>query len=244
MEQVALRYPSLPLNTQSVKELVFGLVKRGRPQPVVHDVDALRGISMTIGDGERVAVIGPNGAGKSSLLKAIAGIYPLHGGRLRTVGTIQSLFELSLGFEPEASGRDNIAYRALLMGATPTEIRTREAEIVAFADLGEFIDYPVKAYSAGMLVRLAFSISTAFGGEILLMDEVIGVGDAAFLAKARERLRGLVSGARIVIFASHDMGAVCDICERAIHLESGRLINDGPARDVVASYLEGVREAG
>ncbi len=158
-----------------------------------------------------------------------------------TAGRIQSLFELSLGFEPEASGRDNIAYRALLMGEAPANIRAREAEIVAFADLHEFIDYPVKAYSAGMLVRLAFSISTAFGGEILLMDEVIGVGDAAFLAKARQRLRDLVSGARVVVFASHDMGAVCDICERAIHLQAGRLVNDGPVREVVEAYLQGVR---
>jgi len=242
LERVTLRYPALPIQRQSIKDLVFARLGRPQAQALVHDVDALRDVTLTVPDGQRVAIIGPNGAGKSSLLKAVAGVYPLHEGRVRTVGGVQSLFELSLGFEPEASGRDNIAYRALLMGEPPARIRTREAEIISFADLGEFIDYPVKTYSAGMLVRLAFSISTAFGGEILLMDEVIGVGDAAFLAKARKRLQDLVSGARIVLYASHDMGTVSEICDRAIHLEAGRLVNDGPARDVVTAYLAGVQE--
>jgi lipopolysaccharide transport system ATP-binding protein len=236
---VELRYPSRPLNSGSLKQALFDRVRGRRAAPRLRDVQALRGITFDVGDGERLGVIGPNGAGKTTLLKAIAGIYPLSAGSVTSRGSIHALFELSLGFEPEATGRENITYRGLLIGQRPAEIAARVDDIVAFADLGEFIDYPVKSYSAGMLVRLAFAVSTSFGGEILLMDEVINAGDAFFIAKAKARLRQLVSRSRILVLVSHDVSAIRDLCTRALHLRHGEVVDDGPPGAVVERYLAG-----
>jgi lipopolysaccharide transport system ATP-binding protein len=240
---VTLRYPSSPLRTFTIKEWVFNLARLRPNRRLAHDVDALRNVTLRLDEGDRVGVIGPNGAGKTSLLKVIAGIYPLHAGTVETSGAIHSLFDLSLGFEFEATGRENIMYRGLLMGERPAAIRAREQEVVAFADLGEFIDYPVKTYSAGMLVRLAFSISTSFGGDILLLDEVLNAGDAFFMTKARQRINGLVSRSRIMVLVTHDLGAVKLMCNRAIRLEKGHVVDDGPPDAVVEKYLRGVRAA-
>ncbi|MFH0963960.1 MAG: ABC transporter ATP-binding protein [Planctomycetota bacterium] len=234
---VELCYPSSPLRTFSIKEWAFNLARLRGSLSLVHDVLALRGVTLSVREGERLAVIGPNGAGKTTLVKAIAGIYPLRSGNIEVRGKIRSLFELGLGFEFEATGRENIMYRGLLMGAAPSAIASLQDEIVSFADLGEFIDYPVKAYSAGMLVRLAFSISTALPGEILLLDEVIAAGDASFLAKAKARLGRLISSAGILVLVSHDLSVVRELCSRAICLESGRIVADGPPAEVVDAYL-------
>ena len=234
---VDLRYPLRPLQSGSLKDALFDLALRRRSAPRLQDVHALRGVTLAVGDGERVGVIGPNGAGKTTLLKAIAGIYPLHAGSVTSRGTIHALFDLSLGFEPEATGRENVAYRGLLMGERPAAIAARTDEVITFADLGEFIDYPVKTYSAGMLVRLAFAISTSFGGDILLMDEVINAGDAFFLAKAKARLRSLVSRSRILVLVSHDLGAIRELCGRVVHLRRGEIVDDGPPGPVVERYL-------
>ena len=237
LQDVDLFYPSSALRTFSIKEYAFNLARLRPNKPLIHDVHALKAVTLDIAEGQRLGVIGPNGAGKSTLLKTIAQIYPIQAGAIRVTGRVHSLFDLSLGFEFEATGRENIVYRGLLMGEKPAVIRSKADEIIAFADLGEFIDYPVKTYSAGMLVRLAFSICTSFPGKILLLDEVVGAGDASFSQKARKRIDSLISKAQILILVSHDLTAIQTLCNRAIRMDRGEVIEDGPPAAVVEGYL-------
>ena len=230
-----LHYVSDAYRQMSLKASVFNALK-GRRGAALANVHALRDVTLSIAAGERVGLLGPNGAGKSTLLKAIAGIYPLSGGNRIVAGEIRALLELSLGFESEATGRENIMYRGLLLGRHPREIRALAPSIIEFADLGEFIDYPVKAYSAGMMVRLAFSISTAVGGEILLLDEILGAGDLAFMRKAKVRIDSLVQGANILVLASHDLGALRSLCSRLLLFDHGHIVYDGNVDEGIALY--------
>lgn len=236
LEDVHLHYSLLGYRGVSLKSYLFQLVKGKKEK--VKDIHALKGISLSINSGERVGILGHNGAGKSTLLKAIAGLYPISQGKRKVEGEVRSLFELSLGFEYEATGRENILYRGLLLGQTPSTMKTLENEIVEFAELGGFIDYPVKTYSAGMLVRLAFAISTLVSGDILLLDEVIGAGDAAFMKKASERIHHLISRAKILVLVSHDLSALSTLCKRLILLDQGSLIFDGDIAEGIALYHE------
>lgn len=235
LRDVDLVYPSLAFKERSLKTLAARCFSRRRPV-AVQDVHALKGVSVRIRAGERVGLLGHNGAGKTSLLKLLAGLYPVAAGSMHVQGRVRALFDLSLGFEPDASGRENILYRGLLLGLTPAFMRSVEDEIVAFADLGAFIDYPVKTYSAGMQVRLAFAISTMVGGEVLLLDEVIGAGDEAFMKKAKERIRGLIEQAEILVLASHDANSLLALCERGLVLEHGAVVFDGPIAEAIAHY--------
>jgi lipopolysaccharide transport system ATP-binding protein len=235
---VGLDYSSLAFRERSLKSLLGKAWRRQSPRPDIADIHALRDVSFDVRSGERIALIGHNGAGKSTLLKAIAGLYPLSSGMLEVRGTVRALFDLSLGFEPDATGRENILYRGLLLGLTPRFMRQIESEVVAFADIGVFIDYPVKTYSAGMQVRLAFAISTTVGGDILLLDEVIGAGDAMFQAKARERIATLVDNSEILVLASHDFDAVRRLCQRALVLHHGRLVFDGDVGSAIAMFAQ------
>ena len=230
-----LHYAATAFKERSLKSLLAHPFRK-QGKHTVNDIHALRDINLDINTGERVGLLGHNGAGKSTLLKSIAGLYPLSGGQRTVNGQIRSLFDISLGFEPDASGRENILYRGLLLGMTPTQMRNCEAEIVAFADLGEFIDYPIKAYSAGMQVRLAFAISTQISGDILLLDEVIGAGDAAFLSKAQKRMAQLVNDAEIIVLASHDLSALKQWCNRGLVLQNGKLVFDGPIHSAIDHY--------
>ena len=155
---------------------------------------------------------------------------------MKVEGQVRSLFDLSLGFEPDATGRENILYRGLLLGLSPKFMREKEAEIVEFAGLDEFIDYPIKTYSAGMQVRLAFAISTAVGGDILLLDEVIGAGDANFMSKAKSRITSLIEQAEILVLASHDFSALQSICNRGLVFHHGDLVFDGEIALAVNEY--------
>ena len=241
LNKATLLYPSQPYNALTLKEEVFKRLRLKQPTRLVYDVQALRNISISITKGERVGIIGRNGAGKTTLLKAINGTYPLQSGRIITQGKIRALFDLSLGFEFEATGRENITYRGLLLGETPQSIRAKVDEIIEFAELGDFIDFPIKTYSSGMLVRLAFAISTNTGGEILLLDEILGAGDAAFQVKAQKRMQELIDQAEIILLVSHDMSAIQRICSRVIYLEEGRVAADGPAGEVIPYYLDSVK---
>ncbi len=236
-ENANLHYASVAFRDRSLKSVLTSWLKPNRARREIADIHALKDVNLEIGPGERVGLLGHNGAGKSTLLKSIAGLYPLSSGRRTVSGTVRSLFNLSLGFEPHATGRDNILYRGLLLGMTPAAMQALEPEIVAFADIGEFIDYPLMTYSAGMQVRLAFAISTAIGGDILLLDEVIGAGDADFMAKARRRIMGLVEKAEILVLASHDLGALRSLCARGLVLDHGAIIFDGDIGSAIDIYL-------
>jgi len=237
LDKVNLHYSAVAFKERSLKAMLAGRLKaRHSPKPLIHDIHALKDISAEISAGERVGLLGHNGAGKSTLLKMVAGLYPISSGTCSVEGSVRSLFDLSLGFEPDATGRENILYRGLLLGMTPRFMQSVQDEIVAFADIGEFIDYPIKTYSAGMQVRLAFAISTMIGGDILLLDEVIGAGDARFMQKAKARITKLIEASEILILATHDFGSLRDICERVIVLHHGELKFDGGVDAAIREY--------
>jgi len=235
LDNVNLHYSSLAFRETSLKAHLFKMLGFKRKKPL-SNVHALKNIHLEIKPGERIGLIGHNGAGKSTLLKAIAGLYPISSGNREVRGKIRALFELHLGFEQEATGRENILYRGLLLGQTPRQIAALADEIIAFTDIGEFIDYPIKTYSAGMLVRLAFAISTAIPGDLLLLDEVIGAGDADFLAKSKKRIMQLIHNAEMMILASHDFNALRSLCNRAIVMHHGTKLFDGAIDDAIDCY--------
>jgi len=236
LEGVELYYSSVAFKERSLKSLLGNVLSSKRNKHAVHDVHALKNVSLEIKPGERVGLLGHNGAGKSTFLKMVAGLYPISTGHRAVTGTVRSLFDLSLGFEPDASGRENILYRGLLLGLSPRYMRNVETEIVEFADLGEFIDYPIKTYSAGMQVRLAFAISTMVGGDILLLDEVIGAGDANFMEKARRRIESLIEQSEILVLASHDFGSLRSLCERGLVFHHGEIVYDGKISQGIVEY--------
>ncbi|MBZ9917722.1 MULTISPECIES: ABC transporter ATP-binding protein [unclassified Mesorhizobium] len=236
LESVNLHYASVGFSERSLKSMLASLATLNGGGKKIVDIHALKDVSLDIGPGERVGLLGHNGAGKSTFLKMVAGLYPTSSGKRVVEGTVRSLFDLSLGFEPDATGRENILYRGLLLGLSPKFMRSIEDEVVAFADIGEFIDYPIKTYSAGMQVRLAFAISTAVGGDILLLDEVIGAGDANFMGKARKRILDLVEQAEILLLASHDFGTLSSICERGVVFHHGAVAFDGAIGPAIKAY--------
>ena len=204
-------------------------------------VHAIRDMTLSIEDGERVAIIGHNGAGKSTFLKMISGIYPPTSGTLKVEGRISSMFELATGFEMESSGWDNIYLRGLMLGESPQEIKAKMREIAEFSELGDFLNMPVKYYSSGMFVRLAFSISTTICPDILLLDEVVAAGDAAFLQKANRRMHEMVNISKIMVLVTHSMDSAEEMCNRCIWMERGAIMMDGAPRKVTRAYLESAK---
>src|SRR5437899_4523289 len=204
-------------------------------------VNALRNINLVVREGERLGVVGHNGAGKSTLLKVLAGIYPPTRGKRVMDGRISSLFDIALGFEGDADGWENISYRGYLQGETPRSIRAKMEQIAEFSELGEFLNMPVRYYSAGMLVRLAFSIATAIEPEILLVDEVLSVGDMSFQDKARQRMRDMMSKARLIVVVSHDLVSLNKLCDRGIWMDHGQIRQEGTMKDIVDAYTESVK---
>lgn len=233
---VNLHYPAVAYAHRSLVGTLRRLAGRDDGVLALKDIHALKNVSAEIRKGERVALLGHNGAGKSTFLKMVAGLYPISSGCLEVEGKVRSLFDISLGFEPDATGRANILYRGLLMGLSPSFVKAREQEIIAFADLGEFIDYPLATYSAGMQVRLAFAVSTFVGGDILLLDEVIGAGDASFMVKARARISELIRQSEILVLASHDLHTLSSLCDRGLVFHHGELAFDGPVSEAISAY--------
>ncbi|MGX8127562.1 ABC transporter ATP-binding protein [Clostridioides difficile] len=204
-------------------------------------VHAIQNMNLEINDGERVAIIGHNGAGKSTFLKMVSGIYPPSSGKLVVDGRISSMFELATGFEMEQSGWDNIYLRGLMLGESPKSIKSKIKDIAEFSELGSFLDMPVKYYSSGMFVRLAFSVSTAINPDILLLDEVVAAGDAAFITKAQKRMEDMMKSAKIMVLVTHGMQDAIKMCNRCIWFERGRILMDGRPENVVNSYLESTK---
>ncbi len=196
-------------------------------------VAALRDLSFEIGPGERVALIGHNGAGKTTLLRTIAGIYQPVAGKLIVEGEIGSLIDPAAGMDPESTGRENVQLRCLFQGLQDIDTADIVEHVAAFSGLGPFMDVPVRTYSAGMLVRLAFAMATMIEPEILLMDEWFAAGDAEFMAQAQKRLERLVADAEILVIATHSMATVRTWCTRAIRLSSGSIVADGPVDEVL-----------
>lgn len=241
MKNVDLYYPSTMYNARTLKQEIFSKFRFEKIKENLEDVHALRNFNLEIHDGERVGVIGFNGAGKSTLLKALGGVYPIKNGTIETKGEIRSMFELTLGFDMESTGRENIMYRGLMLGGTPKEVREKEQEIIDFAELGEFIDYPIRAYSSGMLVRLAFAISTSVKGDILLVDEVLSAGDINFQKKARHRMLNVMDNAKILVLVLHDMAAIEEICNRTILIKQGEIIADGKPNEIIKEYYKYIK---
>ena len=205
---------------------------------VREDIWALKDVSFSVEPGEILGVIGPNGAGKSTLLKILTRITPPSEGRAVISGRVSSLLEVGVGFHPELTGRDNIYLNGAILGMTRKEINKRFDEIVGFADIEKFLDTPVKRYSSGMYVRLAFSVAAHLEPEILLVDEVLAVGDAAFQKKSLGKMKDVSRGGRTVLFVSHNMGTIQQLTKRCLLLEKGKLIMDGKTADVIEKYME------
>lgn len=238
VRDATLQYPIGPFVKGSVKASLFGLLGRRESSPPPEFVDAITNLDLSIGIGERVGIIGSNGSGKSTLLRALAGVYPLQNGAIKVVGQIGTLLDISLGFEPESTGRENIYYRGMAMGYSRKEIAAAETEIVDFAGLGGFIDLPMRTYSSGMYVRLGFAVSTHFRPDILLIDEVFGAGDAAFADKAMKRMLAIVHSAGIVVLATHDLALVERLCTRVIWINRGVIARDGHPSIVVPQFSQ------
>jgi ABC-2 type transport system ATP-binding protein len=219
----------------SLREVFINLVK-GRPLIERTEKTSVHELSARIDKGESVALIGANGSGKSTLLRLIAGVYSPSAGKIETRGRLTAVIELGAGFNGELTGKENIALYGAIMGLDRQQIRERYAEIVAFADIGEAIDAPVKYYSSGMQARLAFSVAVCANPEILLIDEVLAVGDEAFRAKCLGKIRQFLNSGGTLVAVSHDLDTIGDLCPRGIWLDQGELRMDGPVKDVVGAY--------
>lgn len=210
---------------------------RRRAERGLHAHQALVDIRFSLGRGDALGIIGHNGSGKSTLLQIIAGVLPPTTGSVAVNGRVAALLELGSGFNPELSGRENIKVNAAILGLTPAQIRERMDDIIAFADIGDFIDEPVKAYSSGMAVRLAFAVQVHTDPDILIVDEALAVGDAAFQAKAMARIDEILRRGTTLLFVGHDLNAVKAFCHRAILLEKGRMVMEGLPDEIITEYL-------
>ncbi|ELY2797872.1 ABC transporter ATP-binding protein [Cronobacter dublinensis] len=225
LENVSVSYPIFDVKSRSLKANFVRLTTGGKISSNAKSVsvDALKNINLELCHGDRLALIGHNGAGKSTLLKIMAGIYEPTVGSVIKQGSIASLLDINLGMNPESSGRENIYSRGMLLGLSKREINEIIDDIIDFTELADFIDLPVRTYSSGMAVRLAFAISTAVKPEILLLDEVIGAGDASFMEKARKRIKELIASVGILVFSSHSENDVKMFCNKGIVLDAGEI---------------------
>jgi lipopolysaccharide transport system ATP-binding protein len=223
---------------ESLARLVRWPRRRARPEPLW----ALRDVSFAVESGEVLGIIGANGAGKSTLLRIISRITAPTRGRMELRGRVGSLLEVGTGFHPELSGRENVFLNGAILGMRAAEIARKFDEIVEFSGVGRFIDEPVKHYSSGMSVRLAFAVAAHLEPEVLLVDEVLAVGDAAFQKKCLGRMANVARGGRTILFVSHDLGAVSALCDRVLYLRDGTVRALGSAAEVLATYLADIME--
>jgi ABC-type polysaccharide/polyol phosphate transport system ATPase subunit len=239
VENLGLAYPVLHMRTLAARDRrapVGGRIE-GRDRSL--HVTAIEGLSFSLSAGSRLALIGPNGAGKTTLLKVLYGIFEPTSGTVETQGRVDALFNVNLGFRREATGRRNIELRGLINGWTREVIEERMERIIAFSEIGEFIDIPFKYYSQGMAARLAFATATSFEPEILLMDEWIGAGDPNFQQKAKERMNELVESAGIMVLASHNFAILRATCSHGLVMRAGKGVYFGPLEDALSFYEGG-----
>ena len=239
VDNVSLDFPLYHGNARSLKKTVFntmtGRVAADNRSRVV--VQALRGISFHLSPGDRLGLVGYNGAGKTTLLRTLAGIYEPQVGHVRIQGILNALLDPNLGMNMELTGRENIMLRGLYSGLGQAAIQSLADDVAEFADLGDFLELPLRIYSSGMVVRLGFALATAIRPQVLLMDEWFLAGDANFLEKARSRLEDMVRGAEILVLSTHMPAIIHEWCSRVIWLDQGRIRADGAPDAVMAEYL-------
>ncbi|WP_033292141.1 ABC transporter ATP-binding protein [Amycolatopsis jejuensis] len=230
-------FPIFDAKTRSMKKRVLGKVggKIGTEQKVPI-IEALHDVSIKLREGDRVGLVGHNGAGKSTLLRLLAGIYEPTRGSSRITGRIAPVFDLGVGMDPEISGEENILIRGLFLGMSAKEMQKRVDDIAEFTELGDYLQMPLRTYSTGMRVRLALGVVTSIDPEILILDEGIGAVDAAFLNKARDRLKDLVKRSGILVFANHSDEFLMELCDTAIWMDEGHVKQQGSLRDVLTAY--------
>ena len=235
---VGLHFPIIGAGDRSVKNSIMNFATGGKITKGSGTilVTGLEGVTFELHDGDRLGLIGHNGAGKSTLLKVLAGIYHPTDGKVSVEGRIVSTLNITLGFEMEATGFENIFLRGRLLGLKGDEIKSKLDEIAEFTELGRYLDLPVRVYSSGMLMRLAFAIMTSLESDILLMDEVIGTGDARFIHKAEERLNEFMNKAKIMVIASHSDEVIREFCNKALLLRNGASYAMGGVEEILSVY--------
>jgi ABC-type polysaccharide/polyol phosphate transport system ATPase subunit len=232
----------LPIYDVQGRSLKKTVLRMGRRNTIAEGTDgvvvvrAINNVDLRLDKGDRIGLIGRNGAGKSTLLRMMAGIYSPTLGSVVSSGKVVPLLDISLGMDENSTGMQNIRLRGLLLGMSDAEIRAKQQSIAEFSELGDYLDLPLRTYSSGMRVRLAFAVSTAVDAEILLLDEVMGVGDASFMHKAEERLADLHSRAEIVVLAMHSNSEIRKVCNKALWMERGHVRAFGPVEEVVSQY--------
>ena len=240
LSDVSLRFLSYYDKSYSLKRAVLDLLLRRAAPKVAASEEfwALKNVNLTIRNGERLGIIGSNGAGKSTLLRLLlARIYTPTSGRISVEGNVAPLIEMGAGFNPELSGTENIRLNGAMLGFSRKEMDSRAEGIFEFTGLREFADLPLKYYSSGMYTRLAFAIATEIHPEILLVDESLNAGDAAFVGKAKARILGLLDRSQVVVIVSHDMQALRDLCTRGIRMKRGTIVDDGPIGEIIDRYM-------
>lgn len=239
LNRVSVQFPIYNASTRSLKKSLMHRTTGGRiGRDAGHGIyiEALNDVTLTFEHGDRVGLVGANGAGKTTLLRLLAGIYEPTLGTIHREGWVAPLFDIALGIDPEATGYDNILIRGAFLGLRRQDVRARMDEIAAFTELGDYLAMPVRTYSSGMQLRLAFAVSTCVQPEIALMDEWIGVGDATFVEKAERRLTELVGGAGILVLASHNASLLERTCTKGVLLDQGMVKAVGAIGDVLREY--------
>jgi ABC-type polysaccharide/polyol phosphate transport system ATPase subunit len=239
LDHVSVSFRIYDANSRSLKKQVLAMSTGGRIGTDANNhvsISALDDVSLHLDHGDRLALVGHNGAGKTTLLRVMAGIYEPTQGTIQTEGRAVPIFDLGAGMDPESTAYENIVFRGLYLGLSRAEIRAKTEEIAAFTELGSFLDMPLRTYSAGMFARLAFAISTCVEPDILLLDETIAAGDAAFIQKATRRLEDVVARTGILVFASHSESLLRDMCNKAVLLEHGRVIASGLVDEIFDRY--------
>jgi len=245
LRQVSVEFPIYQASARSLRRVLISGTTKNNLARDAHDhvtVRALHDVSFDIEDGERIGIIGANGAGKTTLLRVLAGIFKPTQGRVDISGRTTAMINASVGLVPDATGRENIILRGMYMDVHPRDMRDHIDQIADFTELGSYLDMPVRTYSSGMMVRLAFAISTCVRPEILILDEWLSAGDSQFLVKAERRMADFVGGSSLLVLASHSLVLVQQWCRRAIYLRQGVAHAIGPADEVIAEYIARAQE--
>lgn len=241
LENVSVSFPVYSSTTRSLKNRLIqsatgGKIRADGVSQRISIVQALQDINLSLHSGDRIGLVGHNGAGKTTLLRVLGGIYEPNCGRVAITGSVVPLFDISLGMDQESTGYDNIILRGLFLGLNRQQIKSQMEEIAEFTELGDFLNLPIRTYSAGMQMRLAFAVSTSVVPDILLLDEGIGAGDASFMQKARDRLQRFTEQVSIIVLSSHSEELIGSMCSKAVLMEHGQIVEYGPVGKVLTQY--------